>query len=75
MGKERREWLDAAGRGDALAVASTLTSAPDLVKSATFLKRSSALHIAAVSGHVDVLAVILRPLLEGVREEVRVWFA
>eukprot|EP00877_Chromochloris_zofingiensis_P004922 jgi/Chrzof1/14430/Cz09g02180.t1 len=67
--KELQSVLQSANHGDAQRVASCLSSDPRLLRSVTFIKRSSVLHLAARSGHTKILEAILRPLVEDVLDD------
>eukprot|EP00877_Chromochloris_zofingiensis_P013501 jgi/Chrzof1/8404/Cz03g09120.t1 len=67
--KESQSLLQSANHGDAQRVASCLLSDPRLLKSVTFIKRSSVLHLAARNGHTKVLEAIVQPLVDDVLDD------
>lgn len=69
LSRDSQDILVAAAHGDVACLRQQMAFEPKLVKSVTLLKRRGVLHLAAKEGHSQVLAAVLEPLIEAVREE------
>lgn len=72
LSQESQTVLEAAAAGDAGLLKQHIQSEPRLLESVTLVKRRGVLHLAAKSGHSDVISTVLQPLLDAVRQEYHV---